>query len=229
MRSAILVAMLVAVPASAQSDPRLRTIAYLPGAVFTLRVVPGYVATVIFNPDERIESVAVGNSAAWDVTPSKSGDHLFVKPLAAGITTNVEVVTDSRHYSFILQSTVDGDSDAALRVGFDYTAAGMMPAPEPTPPVAPVTLRPATGYRLAGDALARPLAVSEDGTSTLFEFARSATLPAIYALNDHGQEMLITTRRTERGWTVDRVWDRYVLRLGKATARARRLAPERPR
>ncbi len=222
---------------AAQSDPRLRTIPYTPGAVFTVRVAPGYVATVILNEDERIESVAVGNSAGWDVTPSKSGDHLFIKPLANGVPTNVEVVTDSRHYSFLLQSTVEGDPDAAFRIRFDY--ASDAPAPQPAlaaaspsnapfggmPPVAAATvMTPQAVYRLSGDRLARPISVTDDGTRTLFVFADAATLPAIYAVDDQNHEMLVTTRRTNDGWIVDRVWRRYVLRAGKATANARRRA-----
>lgn len=239
----LVVGLLCASPsATAQSDPRLRTLTYTPGSVFTVRVAPGYVATVILSEDERIESVAIGNSAAWEVTPSKSGDHLFIKPLANGVPTNLEVVTDSRHYSFVLQSTVEGDPDAAFRIRFDYapatpvpvpvpehgTAAGVSPAPDAVtenPAAAGVpaaVMTPQAVYRLSGDRRARPSSVTDDGTRTLFVFGDTATLPAIYAVDDQNHEMLVTTRQTDEGWVVDRVWRSYVLRAGKATASARR-------
>ncbi|MGJ3628489.1 TrbG/VirB9 family P-type conjugative transfer protein [Sphingomonas sp. MMS24-JH45] len=105
----------------------MQVVPFVPDTVTTLRVIPGYVSTIVLSPDERVVSVAVGNSAAWEVTPNKTGDHLFVKSLAAGTPTNVEVVTDLRHYSFLLQSTVDGDPQAAFRLAFTYEVA--TPAP----------------------------------------------------------------------------------------------------
>ena len=212
--------------------------------MFTLRVVPGYVATVVLNTDERIESVAVGNSSAWDVSPSKSGDHLFIKPLAAGTPTNVEVVTDSRHYSFLLQPTFEGDPEAAFQLRFDYASetppAPIVAGPSAGPgagPAGPTAVgtspmeQPAQthSYRLSGNRLAKPLSVSDDGTRTLFVFPDATTLPAIYAVDEQGQEMLVTTRRVDDGWVVDRIWRSYVLPVGRASARARRLDPRRAR
>ena len=49
--------------------------------VVPLEVAPGYQLMLEFAPDERIESVAVGDSGAWQVTPNRSGDRVFVKPL----------------------------------------------------------------------------------------------------------------------------------------------------
>ena len=49
--------------------------------VVPLQAAPGYQVMLEFGADERIENVAVGDSAAWQVTPNRSGDHVFVKPL----------------------------------------------------------------------------------------------------------------------------------------------------
>jgi type IV secretion system protein VirB9 len=217
-RIALTAALLLATPAVAQSDPRLRVRAYVADSVVTVRVVPGYVAAIVLGDDERVESVASGNSGAWDVTPSKSGDHLFVKPLATGVTTNVEVVTDSRHYSFLLQTTFEGDPEATFQLRFAYPAA-VAPVPAVTAPVIATAL-PAGDYRISGDRLARPLGVRDDGVRTTFVFGDAAALPAIYAIDDQGHEALVTARRVPDGWEVDRIWRRYVLRLGRAQAQA---------
>lgn len=224
-----------ATPAGAQNDPRLQVLHYVPGAVFTLRVAPGYVATVILGDDERIESLAVGNAAAWEVTPSKSGDHLFVKPLATGVSTNVEVVTDQRHYSFLLQSTFDGDPQAAFQLRFDY--AGLLPAgpgplpgaPSPNVPAAAVQEDAVGRYRLSGAREIRPVSMDDNGVRTQFVFADAASLPAIYAVDEHGNETLVTTRHAGDVLIVDRVWRRYVFRRGHATAGAQRIAPRADR
>ena len=253
---AITLAILIAFPAHAQNDPRIREVTFRPGTVYNLRVVPGYVATVVLSPEDRIQSVAIGNSSAWDVTPSKSGDHLFIRPLVTGTTTNVEVVTDSRHYSFVLQSTFEGDPEALFQLRFaDAGAQSRLPAPfggslpnqvglppmmggatgelpaQPDSIMSPVTAMPnrslagqpaiavSASYRIKGDRLARPLFVSDDGTRTLFAFDETAPLPAIYAIDEHKQETLVTLRQVQDGWMVDRIWPEYMLRLGKANAR----------
>ena len=67
-------------------DPRIQTRRlYDADQVVQLQGAPGYQLDVEFAPDERIESVAVGDSAAWQVTPNRRGDRLFVKPLQAGV------------------------------------------------------------------------------------------------------------------------------------------------
>lgn len=216
-RVAPLAALLFALPAAAQGDPRLRSVPYVAEAVTVLKVVPGFVATVVLSPDEQVESIAVGNSAAWEVTASKSGDHLFVRPLTPGVTTNVEVVTDARHYSLLLQSTVEGDPEATFQLRFD-TAPAAAPAAEPVRAVG----MPGR-YRLSGSRLARPVAISDDGERTQLMFDASATLPAIYARDAQGHETLVSMRRDQDVWVIDRVWPRYVFRLGAATAEAKRV------
>ncbi|KQM41314.1 TrbG/VirB9 family P-type conjugative transfer protein [Sphingomonas sp. Leaf10] len=218
MRAAACVfTLLFAPPAVAQGDPRLRSVPYVAEAVTVLKVVPGFVATVVLSPDEQVESIAVGNSAAWEVTASKSGDHLFVRPLTPGVTTNVEVVTDTRHYSLLLQSTVEGDPEATFQLRFD-TAPAAAPAAEPVRAVG----MPGR-YRLSGSRLARPVAISDDGERTQLMFDASATLPAIYARDAQGHETLVSMRRDQDVWVIDRVWPRYVFRLGAATAEAKRV------
>lgn len=229
VRAAIAATLLLPATLPAQTDARLQRVPYVSGAVVTVRVVPGYVATVTLSPDERIENVAVGNSAAWEVTPSKSGDHLFIKPMAAGATTNVAIVTDTREYNLLLQTTFEGDPQAAFRITFDYPREpASPPAAETLMPAdrSPVAARVATNtYRISGNRLARPQAVDDDGSRTRFVFAGNATMPAIYAVDAEGNEALVTARQEADAWVIDRVWPRYILRVGHAKAEARRIVP----
>jgi type IV secretion system protein VirB9 len=214
-------ALLISFPAQGQDDPRLQTVPFRPGVVQTLKVVPGYVTTVILSPEERIQTMAVGNTAAWEVTAAKSGDLLFVRPLATGISTNLEVVTDGRHYSFLLKTTFEADPAAMFQLRFDYSAAeGSTPARETKAPESVEPIAPAVAYRIRGDRLARPLSVSDDGERTFFSFGESAALPAIYGVDETRQETLVTLRKDGDLWCVDRLWGKFIFRNGRAVAEA---------
>ncbi|WP_287980585.1 TrbG/VirB9 family P-type conjugative transfer protein [Sphingomonas sp.] len=225
--AALVAPLLAQAAAGGQGDPRLQLVPFVPDTVTTVPVAGGYVTTIVLGPDERVVSVAVGNAAAWEVTPSKSGDRLFVRSLIAGVTTNLEVVTDQRQYSFLLRPTFAADPQAAFRLAFDYGH----PAPASRPAVAaggPIEAKVDSApfrYRVSGDRRVRPSAIDDDGVRTRFAFPDASSLPAIYAIDDQGREVLVTARQVDDMWIVDRVWPRYVLRLGHARAEARRLPP----
>ena len=54
--------------------------------------------------DEKIETLALGDSVAWKVEPNKRGNIIFVKPVEKDAFSNLNVVTSKRFYSFILRS-----------------------------------------------------------------------------------------------------------------------------
>ena len=58
-----------------------------------LRTAPGYALTIEFSPDERIETVAMGTTAQWQVTANKRADHLFVKQEQGAVDTNLTVIS----------------------------------------------------------------------------------------------------------------------------------------
>ena len=87
--------LLHAAPARAEPDSRLHTVRYDAGAVVQLRGQRGYQSMIQFAADERIENVAVGDSAAWQVTPNKRADMLFLKPMLPDARTNMTVVFDA--------------------------------------------------------------------------------------------------------------------------------------
>ena len=92
---------LLAAPAAAD-DPRLVERLYDPAQVVTIEGRTKVQATIQFGEDETIENVAIGDSEAWQVTPNKRANLLFVKPLAPTAKTNMTVVTNLRTYLFDL-------------------------------------------------------------------------------------------------------------------------------
>ena len=77
-----------ALPASAQ-DSRLVERLYDPMEVVRLEGRVKVQATIRFGEDESIENVAIGDSMAWQVTPNKRANLLFVKPLTPTARTNM--------------------------------------------------------------------------------------------------------------------------------------------
>ncbi|WP_340588773.1 TrbG/VirB9 family P-type conjugative transfer protein [Erythrobacter alti] len=98
----LLASSLMATPALAQSDPRMIERLYDPTEVVRIEGKTNVQTTIRFGDDESIENVAVGDSQAWQVTPNRRANLLFVKPLAPRATTNMTVVTNRNTYLFDL-------------------------------------------------------------------------------------------------------------------------------
>ena len=99
------------------TDPRLRDVIYDPLAVVTVPVKRGMVTLVVFDPDEVITEVAVGQGgdcskaeAVWCVAAQPGGRTLFVKAKSgADAPNNLAVVTDRRTYALRFVVLPDGD------------------------------------------------------------------------------------------------------------------------
>ena len=205
-------------PAPGQGSPHVQTVLFDADQVVQLQGTPGFQIDVELASDEQIENVAVGDSAAWQVTPNRRGDHLFVKALIAGVTTNMTVVTTARTYLFELAPLSGGDM--AYTVRFRYPSAEMAAADTPT---ATIEGR----YRLSGPRALRPSRIADDGVHTYIEWPPEAALPAVYAIDARGQETLVNGGMRDGLFVIDGVAPRLVFRIDQDTARAERVAPRR--
>ena len=86
-------------------DARLVERPYDPNTVVRIEGRSTVQATIRFGAEEMIENVAIGDSNAWQVTPNKRANLLFVKPLAEKAVTNMTVVTNAHTYFFDLVAT----------------------------------------------------------------------------------------------------------------------------
>jgi type IV secretion system protein VirB9 len=216
-----------AVPASAQirpqpgaGDPRIQSIDYSEDQVVLLEVAPGYQLTLELSPDEQIENVAVGDSGAWQVTANRRGDRLFIKPLQAGVATNMTVITNARLYAIDLAPLTGPSEGMAYAVRFRYPepeaqGVGGDDAAEPTI---------AGRYRLSGDRRLRPSRIGDDGRQTFVEWPADRPLPAVYALDANGNESLVNGMVRDDVYVIDSVVSRLVFRIDRRVARAVRVA-----
>lgn len=205
-------------PRPGPGDPRVQTVTFAPDQVVQLQAAPGYQITVALNPDERVESIALGDGGAWQASANKRGDYLFIKPISAGVTTNMVVITDVRMYAFELVPAYGPMENLPFAVRFIYPDA----APVGTA-TADAKATTAGRYRLTGDKLLRPNAMADDGVRTQIEWPASASLPAIYAIGDDGVEVLATGQVRDGQVVVDRIARKFVFRQDKRVATATRM------
>ncbi|RYY25553.1 MAG: type VI secretion protein [Sphingomonadales bacterium] len=219
---ALAIALLSAEPVRAQvmpqpgaGDARIQTIEYQPNQVFLIQGAPGYQVTIELAADERIESVGVGDSGAWQVTASRAGAHLFVKLLQPGVATNMTVVTSARLYVFDLQPLGGPSSSMAYTVQFRYPVTAT-PEQQPLPEMA-------GRYKLSGAKSLRPERISDDGQRTYIEWAADRELPAVYMVDARGREVLVNGMMRDDVFVIDSVASRLVFRIDRQRARATRL------
>lgn len=220
-----------AVPAQA-GDTRLVTRMFNPDEVVVIDGRAGVQATIAFADSEHIENVAIGDSTAWQVTPNKRANVLFVKPLAARARTNLTVITDQRTYLFdllagassrplyVLRFTYPAEPKAQLAampaaMSSEEAQAAAAPPVEITPPVAPVLNY---AWKSKGSRALVPARIHDDGESTFLTWDAQSTLPAILVRNEKGEEGAVNYAVRGNVIVVEGVPRLIVLRAGKDMA-----------
>jgi len=228
MKRFLLAIAFVAVPVFA--DSRIKTLFYNPDRVVSIDGHRAVQTMIEFGADERIENIALGDSAAWQVTPNKRANLIFVKPLIPRARSNMTVVTDKRRYLFDLHNDERSRIIYSLRFVYpdepkveliDEPVAAKTSSPEVAP--APPALN--TNWQSKGDSKLIPARVYDDGASTFIAWADTSELPAVLTMGADGSEGPVNFAIKGDYLIVEGVAPRYVLRLGKATAILTNLSP----
>lgn len=193
-------------------DPHLQSVVYDATEVVSLHVQPGFAVMVRLAPDERIETITVGDAAAWQVQVDRRADAFTVKPNGYAGHTNLVVLTDQRSYSFTLSSEPAMSGVPPYLVSFTYA----LPA-EP-PPAA--TTEPAGSYKLSGARALWPTSVRDDGRFTSMVWPPDVLLPAIYAEDRKGELALINGAVRDGAYVIEGVHRKLVFVRGKSRASA---------
>ena len=202
-------------PLAGPGDPHIQSVAYDPQEVVALHVAPGYALTVLFSPDERIETATLGDAGAWQVTVNHAADRLVVKPLHVGAPTNLTVISDQRTYNFSLYGFSGAAQVQAYTVSFTYP-------PPPAPPPATEPLPPGR-YKLHGDRALWPMAMSDNGEVTEIRWGAQMPFPAVY--RDDGDGMALVNGVMLGGvYRVEGVHKQLIFLAGNARASARRIS-----
>lgn len=227
---------------AAAADERLVHHMFSENEVVRIDGRPGVQATISFGEGEAIENVAVGDSAAWQITPNKRADLLFVKPLDNSARTNMTVVTDRHTYFFDLVASPKTKPVYLLRFTYkdepkkkgtpEGTALAALTPDEQAvldggpaeAPVDPATLNFA--WRPKGDTKILPARIYDDGRATYLLWGEKSEVPAILVRNEKGEEGPVNYSVRERMIVLDAVPKSILLRSGKAFATIENQRPE---
>ncbi|NDF13271.1 MAG: P-type conjugative transfer protein VirB9 [Proteobacteria bacterium] len=200
------------------TDSRVRTYVYGENEVFRVVAKYGFQSNIEFANKEQIETVSVGDSVAWKITPA--GQRLFVKALKEGVTTNLTVVTNKRAYQFELTSKFERDEDLIYVVRFyypelDFDGKKRRPSDHTFESGALIDAAYNFNYSLNGPSDLAPIKVFDDGQFTFFKFRNNnAVVPGFNAVDPNGSEVPLVSRTDGEYVIVERVLPQFSLRRG---------------
>lgn len=105
------------IPSSKESK-RIKYLTYSDSEVYAINTRHGYQTNVLFDPQEEIQTISVGDRSLWQIIPS--GNRLFIRPLSDGIATNMTILTNKHTYEFDLKSVSGDDKNNVYAVRFTY-------------------------------------------------------------------------------------------------------------
>ena len=200
-------------PHPGAGDPRIHEVLYDPSEVVELHGVLGFQLSLEFDPSERIENVAIGDSLGWQVTPNRKANLLFLKPMSQRPDTNMTVITNLRRYNFELSvRSRKGAKAIPFSVRFIYPPPVFAVVAPPPPPLPPQDRNHA--YSFQGSTKTLPDRMFDDGEATYFTFPAQNDLPAIFAVEPDGAESVVNSHMRDGYIVIDRIARGFVLRRG---------------
>ena len=218
------------VPPPGAVDPRVREVEYREGEVVSLTGYVGYHIDLELEPEERLVALGAGDAGGLEV--AADGPHVFLKPKAADVATNLTLVTSRRVYYFDYRSyEAQPPARAAVyALRFRYPAVDAKSAPVATPlafesggtagtapePAAPTQAPRVVNreYWYCGSGWLRPVEAEDDGVQTRLRFASRGEWPAIFVAEPDGSETLANFHVEGTTAVLHRVAARWVLRRG---------------
>ena len=210
---------------------------YLPGGIYEIETATFHETALELQPGERLtgkELPTAGDTARWTIaatrtgTPPNEATVLIVKPLEAGLETNMTITTNRRLYSVILKSSKQTymplvgwlyPEDAARERADQAASAQKTEDQSQILAVPPDELN--FNCTISGSEVAwRPLRAYDDGSKTYLQMSpemQSYEAPAIFVME--GKTPLLVNYRLKHSiYIVDRLFDRAQLRIGPKTA-----------
>lgn len=204
-------------PPRSRRDSRVRTVLYDPDRVYSLTGVIGYQIDIEFEPGERFVGLGAGDIDG--IAFVAQDNHLFLKPKAARVSTNLTVLTTRRHYYFDYQVR---PRRRIRKRDLLYALRFVYPPPPGAAQASQIEKALASpgrplnfDYWYCGDPSLKPIAASDDGVHTRLRFGARSELPAVFVRNDDGSESLVNYSMEGGDLIVHRVVRRLILRRGK--------------
>jgi type IV secretion system protein VirB9 len=213
------------VPARGKIDARIRSAAYNPNEVYRIRGYVGYQIDLEFEAGETFTGLGAGDIEALSFVGKDN--HLFLKPKAVKVATNITVLTNRRQYQFdytALAQRPKTDDDVIYSLRFVYAPSAAELSAQAASQRLESQLQDAAGsrtrnvdYWYCGHTALKPTAASDDGVHTRLTFAANADLPAVFVRNDDDSESLLNFSMDGGDVVIHRVARRFVIRRGNLT------------
>ena len=205
-------------------EARVRTVVYDAGQVYRLQGFPGIAIDLQLSPGEVFEGLGGGDLEA--VSFVAQGNHLFLKPKATRVATNLTLLTNRRAYHF--DYTVSGKppdpavDEVIYALEFTYPAefaaetAARAEAQRISAALAQLPTRTLNrDYGFCGPKSLKPSEAFDDGVETRLRFPPRVDLPAPFVRNEDGSESLVNFTVESDAMVLHRVAKAFVLRRGK--------------
>jgi type IV secretion system protein VirB9 len=211
-------------PAKGSVDSRVRVAPYDSAEVYKLRGLIGYQIDLEFEPGESFVGLGAGDLEGLSFVGQEN--HLFLKPKAPRVATNLTVLTTRRHYhiDYTAATQRPNEDDVVYSLRFTYTETPGHLAAEAAAKRLDSQLDSASSHRprnidywYCGEPALRPVGASDDGVHTRLTFAVNADLPAIFVRNADESEALLNFSVDAGDVIIHRVAQRFILRRGNLT------------
>ncbi|WP_322084433.1 P-type conjugative transfer protein TrbG [Burkholderia sp. BCC1972] len=199
------------------------------GALYQVYTSPGRVTVISLQPAEELVTVAAGDTVQWIVGDTASGSGtsrrvaVMVKPVRAGIRTNLVITTNRRTYLLELTST---EKAWMASVSWEYPKDQML-ALQAQAQAADAVAPAANGlsldqlhfrYAITGDSPPwKPVRAFDDGQHVYIQFPAGIAqgeLPPLFVVGPDGKGELVNYRFHAPYDIVDRLFGAAELRLG---------------
>lgn len=216
-------------PSRGAVDSRIRVAVYNADDVYRLRGRVGFQIDLQFEAGETFVGLGAGDLEGLSFVAQDN--HLFIKPKAQAISTNLTVLTNRRDYQFDYSAKPAGPEQTRRHLPLPqaeviYALRFVYPQSKPdanrrvedkiAAQLASTVLRQRnSAYWFCGDASLKPIEASDDGVHTRLIFAGRAELPAIFVRNEDGSESLLNFNMDAGAVILHRVARQFSLRRGK--------------
>ena len=218
-------------PSAANYMNAIQIYPYTRGALYQVYTAPEQVTDIALQPGEELMSVSAGDTVRWVLgdTVSGIGDqaqvHILVKPIQAGLKTNLIITTSRRAYHLELHAF---NETYMAAVSWRYANQPLVQrrivsseASATRDPVVPGLQlgRLKFRYEISGDEPHwRPTRVFDDTRKVYIQFPTrldQGEAPPLFVVGRDGKSQLVNYRMRDNYYVVDRLFSMAELRLGE--------------
>jgi len=210
------------IPTRGVADVRIRTAAYDANEVYRIQGYVGFEIDLQFEQGESFVGIGAGDIDALSFV--SQDNHLFIKPKAARVNTNLTVLTTRRPYQFAYSASplrpdiTDPQIMFVVRFSYppnngDVIADGVNRMLQQSGAERARNI----DYWYCGSPSIQPTSAADDGIHTRLRFAAKAEQPAIFVKNDDGSESLLNFSMEGGDVVIHRVVRQLIIRRGRLT------------